>query len=62
MPYFLASSGLISTRGAGQSSRHQGSCRCSEWKYTGMRRPVVMISGYSANISGSDTGLCGGSV
>ena len=26
-----------------------------------MRRPVVMISGYSLYISGSLTGLCGGS-
>ena len=48
-------------RGTGHCSRHQGSWRCSEWKYTGMRRPVVMLKGYSSNSSGVLTGESGGS-
>ena len=49
-------------RGAGHSSRHQGSWRCSLWKYTGMRRPVVARNELSSsNRSGSATGPCGAS-
>ena len=49
-------------RGAGHISRHQGSWRCSEWKYTGIRRPVVAVNGYFSFISGSEIGLSGGSL
>src|SRR4030042_926148 len=61
MPSFSAVLSLISTTGNGSSSRSQGIIRCSEWKKTGERRPVVRISGYFLAKSGEATGLSFGS-
>ena len=62
MPAAAASSGWMANIGHLWNSRMRGSCRCSEWKYSQQRRPVVMTSGYSAASSGVLTGLSGGSL
>ena len=62
MPAASASAGLMANIGHLWNSRMERSWRCSEWKYSQQRRPVVSTSGYSANSSGVLSGLSGGSL
>ena len=62
MPAASAAAGLISNSGSGCNSRDVvPSWRCSEWKNSKDRAPVVRTSGYFSASSGADTGLSGGS-
>ena len=60
-PILAAVSGCRSVSGSGCDSRRRATWRSSEWKYSHVRAPVVRTYGYSANSSGVEIGLSGGS-